>query len=509
MKQNHHFIPRFILKNFVPENQPPARPAAEAGTTKRNKRRGRDFLVNKIDLERCGLGQRPVSSEFSLVDLYRDTGFEEDPYHLEKKLSRLESQTSEIIRRACNLFSQGLDLEMDRIELDRLRKFLFLMKYRNSGMFDRYNHNQIDQYEADDRKRLLSYMESKGFTRPRDVWFDNLRRFLDLDMDPARDWIDTLKAQIYPEDAAMMQIHLTWSFIAFCEPTNPGDEFLLTQNAYSIFEGPSTTRYNVITQKTDANLYTEYHNFAPISPRLIIISRSHLLQSEGQSQDWLRETRNRLAAAVQSQHLNPEKAGSILHDLPVRPCRPMYTASEITSPTCFRETDKFLFQCFKLSRHHTTTINNIFLEEAHTTSSIIYHSQGSLKSSLEQYFKSETTGMKAVLDSRHIRHLYLIALEKIARDLGSSVSCRMNAFCGVSSPPRMHMSSFVAYTVASKLLPEKHTEMLPQAYSLMNPGESDKICYKYICADILSYRSKRKSFLERYPPSRSHDDVED
>jgi hypothetical protein len=158
LKQNHHFIPRFILRNFVPENQPPARPAAEAGTTKRNKRRGRDFLVNKIDLERCGLGQRPVSSEFSLVDLYRDTGFEEDPYHLEKKLSRLESQTSEIIRRACNLFSQGLDLEMDRIELDRLRKFLFLMKYRNSGIFDRYNHNQIDQYETDDRKRLLSYM---------------------------------------------------------------------------------------------------------------------------------------------------------------------------------------------------------------------------------------------------------------------------------------------------------------------------------------------------------------
>lgn len=218
--------------------------------------------------------------------------------------------------------------------------------------------------------------------------------------------------------------------------------------------------------------------------------------------------RNRLAVAVQSQHLNPDKAGSILHDLPVRPCRPMYTASEITSPTCFRETDKFLFQCFKLSRHHTTSINNIFLEEAHTTSSIIYHSQGSLKSSLEQYFKSETTGIKAVLDPRHIRHLHLIALEKIVRDLGSSVSCRMNAPCGVSSPPRMFMSSFVAYTVAYKLLAEKHTE-LPRAYSLMNQGESEIFCYKYICIDILSYRSERKSFLERYPPSRSHDDIED
>lgn len=187
----------------------------------------------------------------------------------------------------------------------------------------------------------------------------------------------------------------------------------------------------------------------------------------------------------------------------------MYTASEITSPTCFRETDKFLFQCFKLSRHHTTTINNIFLEEAHTTSSIIYHSQGSLKSSLEQYVKSETTGINAVLDPCHTRHLPLIVLEKIARDLGSSVSFRINAPYGIFSPPRMFMSSFVAYTVASKLLPEKHTEMLPLAYSLMNPGESEIFCYKYKCVDILSYRSERKSFLERYPPSRSHDDIED
>ncbi|KAJ6078409.1 hypothetical protein N7467_008162 [Penicillium canescens] len=458
-KQNHHFIPRFILRNFVPENQPPASPAADVEEKKRNKRRGRDFLVNKIDLERCVLSQRPVSTEFSLVDLYRDPGFDDNPYHLEKKLSSLESQASEIIYRACNLFSQGLTLELNRIELDRLRKFLFLMKYRSSGMFDRYNHDQTHQYEADDRERMLTYMQSRGFTRPRDVWFDNLRRFLDLDMDPARTWIDTLKTQIYPDDAMMMELHLIWSFLAFCEPINPGDEFLLTQNAYSIFEGPSTTRYNVITQKVEAISYTEYHNFAPISPRLIIILRSHLLHSEGQSR-----------------HLNPDKAGSILHDLPVQPCGPIYTASDITSPASFRETDRFQFQCFKLSPHHTTIINNIFLEEAYITSSIVYHSQVSLKSILEKYFKAETDGMKAIYDPRENSHLYFIALEKIARDLGSSVSCRMNIPNGVSSPPpRMLMSSFVAFKVAIELRPDKETEMLPQAYSMLKPGASEKV----------------------------------
>ena len=114
------------------------------------------------------------------------------------------------------------------------------MKYRNSGMFNRYNHDSIDEYQEDDRERMLSYMESNGLKRPRDVWFDNLRGFLDLEMDPARSWMHTFETQIYPDDDMMMKLHLTWSFIAFCEPVDPADEFLLTQNAYSIFEGPST-----------------------------------------------------------------------------------------------------------------------------------------------------------------------------------------------------------------------------------------------------------------------------
>lgn len=73
-----------------------------------------------------------------------------------------------------------------RAELDNLRKFLFLMKYRNSGMFGRYNHGHIDDYQADYCERMSQYMILKGFSKPRDVWFNNMREFLDLEIDPAK-----------------------------------------------------------------------------------------------------------------------------------------------------------------------------------------------------------------------------------------------------------------------------------------------------------------------------------
>lgn len=473
-KQKHHFIPRFILRKFAPEDQPPAGPARRGKNNKTRKRP--DFLVNKIDLERSVLTQRPVSTEFALVDMYRDPGFDENPYHLEKKFSDLERQVSEIIQRAHNRFSQSLTLELTRIELDRLRKFLFLMKYRNSGMFDRYNHDHIDEYQEDDRERMLCYMESSGFQRPRDVWFDNLRRFLDVKMDSARSWMDTLKTQMYPDDAMMMELHLIWSFIAFCEPAISADEFLLTQNAYCIFEGPSTSRINPITRKVESN-YTEYHNFAPLSPKLIIVLRSHLLPSQGQDSDGLRELRKQFAVFTQSQHLHPDKAGSILQDLPIQPCRTIYSAPDITSATSlrasFRETDRFQFQCFTLPSRHTTLINNLFLEEAHATSSIVYHSRASLKANIENYFKVDIDGMKAILDPLEKRHLYLTTLEKICRDLGSSVSCRKTIIEPIFPPDQghIHMSSVVALEVGIGLLKNPGTErLLPRAYLLLKPG---------------------------------------
>lgn len=492
-QQKHHFIPRFILKKFAPEDQPPAAPAIphdpKSGRRNRKSTARRDFLVNKVDLRKSELTQRPVSTEFALVDMYRDPGFNDNPYHLEKKLSSLEGQASDILQQGCKEFAKGSVLELERTAVDTLRKFLFLMKYRNTSMFDRYNHDHVDDYDANDRERMLGYMRSKGFSKPRDVWFDNLRHLLDLQMDTEKSWRDTLKTQIYPDDAIMFEAHLLNNFMAFCSPEVSEDEFLLTQNAYSIFEGP----VDLLPGKTEAVQYTEYHNFAPVSPKLIIILRSLLLPPFPERC----ALRGLLAAAVRSKYPYPDQAGSILQDLPVSPCEPVYIRQVVTSLASFHSRDRFRFRCFKISPAHITTINNILLEEAHSTCSIVYHSSASLKSSVENFL---TDGMKYVLDNpSDSQRFYLKKLEKILRHLGSTAKCKMGKFRLLSA--RISMSQHVADEVAIQLVRSEEMDgSLPRAYSLLKPGASDVIALHLPDTDSSTYRSEHRHISVRCQP---------
>jgi hypothetical protein len=474
-QQKHHYIPRFILRRFAPENQPPAGPTLPQGTGGRRRNRNttsrRDFLVNKVDLEKSILTQRPVSTEFALVDMYRDPGFDDNPYHLEEKLSQLEGQASNSLKRAYEKFAKGSDLGLMRIEVDQLRKFLFLMKYRNTGMFDRYkyNHDHVDNYDADDRERMLTYMESKGFQKPRDLWFDNLRHLLDLEMDPGKAWRNTLRTRIYPDDAAMFEHHLHHSFMAFCRPELPEDEFLLTQNAFSIFEGPSTENVDALTGRTESVVYNEHHNFAPISPRLMIILRSHLLHVPGQS-NALARAWDLVSEAVRSCHLYPDRAGSMLQDLPIHPCDTVYVHPGPETPASFHKNDQFRFRCFKLSSRHVAVINNLLLEEAYSTSSIVFHSPQSLKASIENYFQDETEGLKqALVSPLDKRVLYLTTLGRILRELGGTARCKVKTFSLPSV--KVHMSEHVAGEVAVQLLQSAETEgPLPWVYAPLKPG---------------------------------------
>lgn len=74
-----------------------------------------------------------------------------------------------------------------------------------------------------------------------------------------------------PEDAFMFELHLLHRYMSFCQLQNIGEEFLLTENAFGIFEDPSTVHNEVIS------IYTEYHNFAPISPVNISLPSKRVL----------------------------------------------------------------------------------------------------------------------------------------------------------------------------------------------------------------------------------------
>ncbi|KAL5332554.1 hypothetical protein BJX70DRAFT_392894 [Aspergillus crustosus] len=363
LQQHHHFIPRFILRKFAPKEQPPAAPVGATG----KKSCRRDLLVNRLDLENGTLTQRPVSTESALVSLYRDPGFDENPYPLEEKLSRLEHEASEIINKASETFTGCLTLTL------------------NGGMFDRYNH--------DDRNCALKSIL----------------------------------------DAMMFEVHLLHSFMTFCRPESLPEEFLLTENVFGIFEGPVSVKHDLWSQKTDAIVYTEHHNFVPLSPRLIIILRSTYLP-----------------------------AGLVLEDLPVHPCKVKY----VTSSASFSPKDKFLFQCFRLSSVNMMTINSIFLEQAYQTSSVVYHSTLSLRATIENYFRDETEGFKHIIDvPGDERRSYFDMLEKILRQLGGSAKCRVEPLDLSKARIYIHMALNLGFLVGIKLLMDQEEGSLPRGYT--------------------------------------------
>lgn len=463
--QNQHFIPRFILRQFAPTTQPPAAPIALTGKNGKKDKRA-DYLINKLDLQQSKLTQRPVSIEYSLPDMYRDPGLEENPNHLEKKLAHLEGQASNILQRTQRELPRHSTepvFKLKRHEKNILRKFLFLMKYRNKGFFDRYNHDHIDTYDSDDRDTMREYMKAKGLTQPRDVWFDNLRGILNLDMDAGSSWTQRIQQEIYPDDAKWFILHLTSNYVAFCQPEQSDQEFILTENSCSVFEGPSNPGLRLESGNITPGIYTEWHNFAPVTPRLLIVLRSVFLPPlVGELPEAVRDLFQSIHSAARARHLYPDAAGSMLQDMPIQKCEVEYMNARDSNFQAHKD-DNFIFRCIKLSPIHVSKINNIFLEEAYCTSSIIYHSEPMFKRSIEHYLRDMTPGMKQLIPHPlDKREPYLMTLRKIVRDLGG------NGKCHFKPAPRIdvQMSEHVAKEVGIQLL-QRQDGILPPVYQLL------------------------------------------
>ncbi|KFZ09238.1 hypothetical protein V502_08856 [Pseudogymnoascus sp. VKM F-4520 (FW-2644)] len=308
--QYQHFIPRFILNNFSYNRSP------------RNRRNQRaNNMLHTIDLSgpTAKVVDASVARTLGKVDMYRDFAKAKNQQGLENQLADLERIAGRVVAKVRKGFEAGnKDVWITRPERDTLRKFLFIMKYRSSNMHKRFYHETFEDYTADDREQLLEYVREKGFDKPIDVWFDNIKAILELEMDPGGEWMKEIRKRAYPADAEWFVHHTQSMYMALCTPSEKGDEFLLTENGYGIHEGPVSGQLDPSTGKFTATSYTEYHVFAPISPRLMIVLRSFLLPdpTEDNLQE-IREFRQTMYRNCGSLHNNPNEANSILADLPI------------------------------------------------------------------------------------------------------------------------------------------------------------------------------------------------
>lgn len=449
--QYHHFVPRFLLRNFAVFKNPGK--VVQKTSKKTKNRPPRPQRLNVLNLKSGAFEQKDVGDTFGIVDMYRD--FEKagpDQQKLERELSVLESAAAEIVARITKMYEAGeKEIQLLRKDKDILRRFLFIMMYRNSTFGQRFAKSKED-YDSNDRENMLVYMNQKGFKTPRDVWFANIRAFLDVKLD--EDWtnaMEELSKRAYPMDARWFFMHIQVFFIAFCTPKRTDDEFLLTQNVYGVYEGPTTS----------SGPWTDYHRFAPVSSKIMIVLRSTLLPSVGVKDEY--DNRQMLLDLSKSMHSNPDKAGSWLEDLPVCKARNNYSRVvdgrvEPLPTKMSRDKHIFYFPFFPLDHEHVQKINMICLENASGTAAMVYKSKESLRTALEFYLTDKTPGFKVTWRPpttspgpfqilfqgvEHAQRLlpYLHLLHNVATQLGSTVELQHNSLNGPEPTTKPAMSA--------------------------------------------------------------------
>ena len=467
MRQYQHYIPQTILRRHSDYVKPTRGDYAnkqefDKAKTKEKHRAKVKTIAFASGFSNGQLGQSKCRRTFGIRGMYDEA--------IEDSLSALEQCVTKIIEAIeADLVAGTRVTVLARPDKNLLRKFIFIMAYRSRKFHQRF-HGQEQDYDSNDREQLLAYMHKHGFKTPKDVWLNNIRAFIDVDLDPDYEiWFAWLKEHAYPGDAKWFYKNMTTSYLCFCTPVAVDEEFLLTENAYGIFEGPCSHLG-----------WTDWHTFAPINPRLMIIMRN---QSLGTARGLPSALRDALATAqvaaieaMTSIYEDPLAAHSYLEDLPVgRPTTSYPTVQKMvgdSAPFEFSSKDLFTFKFFRLPSTFVQRIMTIFLEEAMQTETIIYKSEAGLRKAIDSYLETDQPGFKIVTErppkdgpeilyTDHngtisswstdipttLRRPYLEMLERVARQLGSD--------------------SHAQYTVQT-----------PRSFTIM-PPMSDKFAAKY------------------------------
>lgn len=431
-----HFVPQFLLRNFSKPYEPPKN---EPGRQSK-KRRGRgvkmyrgERVVSHVDLtaDKLAIETTPVKRVLGMNNMYEDLAqaTAKERHHIEEMFGRLESAASPVFRKITKAFEQGdAELWLTRDERNIVRKFLFLLKYRGSQFRRRFYHDTPEQYDSDDKMQLRQYMRDRGFQRPIDVWFDNLKAIAECKMDVEGKWMTDILERMYPEDAMWFRHHTQQSYMALCCPSEADAEFLLGENSYTVWEGISSFRVDMKAGEEIGSSWVDFHDFAPVSPKVMIVLRSFLLPLPEEDADpKFRKLKDQWWADAVDR---PFGAGrrSELADLPIAKARNNYTELidgqlRPLEPQAPRSKhDKFLFKFFHINRDHVNKINSFLLDNAH--SSIVFASPAIFTRTLEWYMADTSQAWKNVVGTEDERNAKVILLTKLAalmKSLGSEI----------------------------------------------------------------------------------------
>ncbi|KAH0491110.1 hypothetical protein TgHK011_002553 [Trichoderma gracile] len=391
-----HFIPQFLLRNFSHKYVPPNK--ANGGKPKRRGKKNKmypgDDVINSLCLsDEYRIDECLVRRVCGVENMYVDTTKPaKEQGKLEKKFGVLENRASCVYRKIIKAYEEGKSgIWLKRSEKDILRKFIFLLTYRGEQYHRKYNLASLQEYDDDDKELLQAYMTKHGFTRPIDVWLQSLETIIDLDMDAQRRWMKSIFKSVYFPIADFFASHIDDLYMAICTPTNPDEEFVLTDNCYNVSEGPTTSHYDEASGKYITKS-PRFHMFAPISPRLMLVLRNGHLPEPTRDADPEERALRELGRQLLIDGIYGSGTKSMLEDLPIRKASNSYSHFEngILMPNAgwnqqLGMNDEFCFTFTKISTSHVQKINGLLIDHAFHGSRIVFNRKDSFMDLVEWY----------------------------------------------------------------------------------------------------------------------------
>ncbi|RXW18826.1 hypothetical protein EST38_g7029 [Candolleomyces aberdarensis] len=395
----HHYIPRFILRGFIPEDTTSPEPSVPK-TKKQRQREARKArkkgqpdpeTVSVFNLRSRLIEPVPIATTFGVMNFYEDASNQENLEHLEKKLSDLEGKAARVIRElhiAAGRQSSNQSFTLPRSDLQLLRKFIFLMHYRSSAIQKTY-FQEDHPHNARVRQWISHLKQTKGYTTDKEIWLDGLRYYL---FTKHSDILNHAKQ--CPEHGPFPRIGETdvdipshqWHALAYESFTNnyylgiwkahEDSEFVLGRNSYGLWEG---------TLAGSPGLFKIY----VISPKITMVLKVNMSKAfpPGFEDSTLSDhplgfpqtVYNRGPHVLRDEHASPKDRSDALQ-------------RHLQSPNS--DNDQFTFRINKLTVDQTYLVNQVVLENLQADGLLVFASRDAMLPTAQRYDTPEGPFLK-------------------------------------------------------------------------------------------------------------------
>ncbi|CAG8629600.1 9054_t:CDS:1 [Paraglomus brasilianum] len=342
---------------------------------KKHKRNFKDWnkkeaLLQTYDKKNGQIINSLVREIYGYMNMYKDLD-NEDVMYVEKKLSTLEGKASRMVRDIINASQTENEIVLIRKHLENLRKFLFIMNYRNR---QRWSQFADEKFDSTTWALLQKHMEEHKLKKAHEVWLQNIRGILETPHNDIKD-----DSRIFSVDRMDYQLRMVDCFLVIWQ-AGDNDEFIITNNGFGIFEGFTGIG-------PTGPFQFAYHWFYVISPKLVLVLCNHGLRSE-----FIESTFSK----------------SILADAPHPLAKvkyaPISESSRSTGGTTFderlrcmglerTENDTLTFPFAKISSDTVSLVNSILLNETKPDLILTFLSPSYLYKTIAKYHKHKEVGL--------------------------------------------------------------------------------------------------------------------